>query len=223
MDDDDKYKLEELWNDVSLTTSEKNSIYINESGLYSLITRSTKDEAKIFKKWIISEVLPSIRKAGKYATTLPTNNQISIMNEKDLHYNIIKFIKNIIDEPIIIAGLGEHQTTSAIRCDAFNKGYQSGQPDILLLNYHKYFNGLAIELKTPKGKATVSDNQEVYLDRLCFNNYKIIVSSDYNDIILQLVEYKKCLKYKFRYCIRYFYSSESRDNHHTYFHKNYNI
>ena len=58
------------------------------------------------------------------------------MNEKDLHYNIIKFIKNIIDEPIIIAGLGEHQTTSAIRCDAFNKGYQSGQPDILLLNQY---------------------------------------------------------------------------------------
>jgi prophage antirepressor-like protein len=144
MDDDDKYKLEELWNDISLTTSEKNSIYINESGLYSLITRSTKDEAKIFKKWIISEVLPSIRKTGKYATTLPTNNQISIMNEKDLHYNIIKFIKNIIDEPIIIAGLGEHQTTTSMRCDAFNKGYQSGQPDILLLNYHKYFNGLAI-------------------------------------------------------------------------------
>ena len=63
----------------------------------------------------------------------------------------------------------------------------------------------------------------MYLDRLCFNNYKIIVSSDYNDIILQLVEYKKCLKYKCRYCIRYFYSSESRDTHHKHFHKNYNI
>ncbi|BDQ38033.1 hypothetical protein SYK_23930 [Pseudodesulfovibrio nedwellii] len=34
---------------------------INESGLYSLILRSRKPEAKTFKKWITSEVLPAIR------------------------------------------------------------------------------------------------------------------------------------------------------------------
>lgn len=39
---------------------------INESGLYSLILRSRKPEAKAFKKWITSEVLPSIRKKGGY-------------------------------------------------------------------------------------------------------------------------------------------------------------
>ena len=38
-------------------------LYItNESGLYSLIIRSNKPEAKSFKRWITSEVLPSIRK-----------------------------------------------------------------------------------------------------------------------------------------------------------------
>lgn len=41
---------------------------INESGLYSLILRSEKPEAKEFKKWITSEVLPSIRKTGLYST-----------------------------------------------------------------------------------------------------------------------------------------------------------
>ncbi|WP_319466982.1 Bro-N domain-containing protein [uncultured Pseudodesulfovibrio sp.] len=41
---------------------------INESGLYSLILRSRKPEAKAFKKWITAEVLPSIRKRGMYAT-----------------------------------------------------------------------------------------------------------------------------------------------------------
>ncbi|MFA6396627.1 MAG: Bro-N domain-containing protein [Sulfurimonas sp.] len=35
---------------------------INESGLYSLILRSNKPEAKVFKKWVTSEVLPAIRK-----------------------------------------------------------------------------------------------------------------------------------------------------------------
>ncbi|MBI9110290.1 Bro-N domain-containing protein [Maridesulfovibrio ferrireducens] len=39
---------------------------INESGLYSLILRSRKPEAKKFKKWVTSEVLPSIRKTGSY-------------------------------------------------------------------------------------------------------------------------------------------------------------
>lgn len=39
---------------------------INESGLYSAILKSRKPEAKQFKKWVTSEVLPSIRKTGKY-------------------------------------------------------------------------------------------------------------------------------------------------------------
>lgn len=42
--------------------------YINESGLYSLILSSRKPEAKPFKKWVTSEVLPSIRRHGMYAT-----------------------------------------------------------------------------------------------------------------------------------------------------------
>lgn len=40
---------------------------INESGLYSLILKSRKPEAKRFKKWVTSEVLPSIRKTGSYS------------------------------------------------------------------------------------------------------------------------------------------------------------
>lgn len=41
-------------------------IIINESGLYSLVLRSRKPEAKKFAKWVTSEVLPSIRKTGKF-------------------------------------------------------------------------------------------------------------------------------------------------------------
>ena len=39
---------------------------ISESGLYTLIMRSNKPEAKAFRKWVTSEVLPSIRKTGGY-------------------------------------------------------------------------------------------------------------------------------------------------------------
>ena len=39
---------------------------VNESGLYTLIFKSRKPEAKLFRKWVTSEVLPAIRRTGKY-------------------------------------------------------------------------------------------------------------------------------------------------------------
>jgi prophage antirepressor-like protein len=44
-------------------------LVINESGLYSAILRSRKPEAKRFKKWVTAEVLPAIRKYGRYEDT----------------------------------------------------------------------------------------------------------------------------------------------------------
>ena len=41
--------------------------FVNEGGLYQLIFRSRKPEAKEFQKWVTHEVLPSIRKTGKYS------------------------------------------------------------------------------------------------------------------------------------------------------------
>ena len=45
---------------------EQETTIINESGLYNVILRSDKPEAKPFRKWVTSEVLPSIRKTGSY-------------------------------------------------------------------------------------------------------------------------------------------------------------
>ncbi len=45
---------------------ERETTFINESGLYSVILRSDKPEAKPFRKWVTSEVLPAIRKTGRY-------------------------------------------------------------------------------------------------------------------------------------------------------------
>jgi len=45
---------------------EQEMLIINEPGLYSLIFRSRKPEAKAFKRWITHEVIPSIRKTGSY-------------------------------------------------------------------------------------------------------------------------------------------------------------
>ncbi|WP_205411699.1 BRO-N domain-containing protein [Sphingomonas carotinifaciens] len=46
-------------------------LIVNESGLYSLILTSRKPEAKRFKKWVTSEVLPSIRRTGSYRSGTP--------------------------------------------------------------------------------------------------------------------------------------------------------
>lgn len=51
---------------ANLAGSNRPMLIINESGLYSLILRSRKPEAKAFKKWVTSVVLPTIRKTGGY-------------------------------------------------------------------------------------------------------------------------------------------------------------
>lgn len=61
----------------TLGGEQKTSI-VSESGLYSLILRSRKPEAKAFKKWVTSEVLPAIRKTGAYVHATPemTNEEL---------------------------------------------------------------------------------------------------------------------------------------------------
>jgi prophage antirepressor-like protein len=50
---------------------------ISESGLYALILRSDKPAAKVFRKWVTAEVLPSLRKDGFYASKLsPADREI---------------------------------------------------------------------------------------------------------------------------------------------------
>ena len=66
LDDDEKgiYKVYTLGGSQDM-------MLISESGLYTLIMRSNKPEAKVFRKWVTSEVLPSIRKTGGYSVAQP--------------------------------------------------------------------------------------------------------------------------------------------------------
>ncbi len=59
---------------------------INESGLYSLILTSRKPEAKKFKKWVTSEVLPAIRKTGRYEAPVPVPVRKPIRSRDDLSF-----------------------------------------------------------------------------------------------------------------------------------------
>ena len=60
---------------------------VNEPGLYSIIIRSNKPEAKQFKRWITHEVLPSIRKTGRY--------EVDTLSEIDLIIKSAQALKQI--------------------------------------------------------------------------------------------------------------------------------
>lgn len=68
---------------------------INESGLYSLIFSSKLEGAKKFKRWVTSEVLPSIRKYGMYATNEKLKDMEIKINELQNSSPISKLIKEI--------------------------------------------------------------------------------------------------------------------------------
>lgn len=73
IDKEDKLNSKTL-SSFNLDLGQRGGWLINESGLYSLILSSKLESAKKFKHWVTSEVLPSIRKHGMYATEDLLNN-----------------------------------------------------------------------------------------------------------------------------------------------------
>ena len=66
---------------VYLTDSlgrKQESLVTSESGMYTLIIRSNKPEAKKFRKWVTNEVLPSIRKTGRYEIGAAGQNGVAV-------------------------------------------------------------------------------------------------------------------------------------------------
>lgn len=90
IDDEDK---DEVPIQDSIGRSQMTPI-INESGLYSLILKSNLDTAKRFKRWVTSEVLPSIRKRGLYATD-------ELLDNPDLLIQVATELKNEREQRLI--------------------------------------------------------------------------------------------------------------------------
>jgi anti-repressor protein len=84
LDEDEKGR-----NQIPTPGGEQEMTVVNESGLYNVILRSDKPEAKPFRKWVTSEVLPSIRKHGAYMT--PQKIEEALLNPD----TIIKLATNL--------------------------------------------------------------------------------------------------------------------------------
>lgn len=84
---------------ISTSGQRRNQTIINESGLYSLIFSSKLESAKRFKRWVTSEVLPSIRKHGIYAT----DNVIEqTLRDPDYIINVLTEYKKEKDNNLIL-------------------------------------------------------------------------------------------------------------------------
>ena len=117
---EDKRRLSELApkskhnETLPLERNEQNKIYINESGLYSLILCSKLESPQVFKPWVTKEVLPSIGKTGRYSyddMNHKYNDRLTfkIENELDLHIKVVSFLKKRYPNSTFTATLGENQ------------------------------------------------------------------------------------------------------------------
>jgi anti-repressor protein len=88
-----------------------NMAVINESGLYVLITRSNKPEARKFRKWVTSDVLPSVRKFGGYLTG--------------------RKIEEILTDPDTIIQLARNIKTEKERCRALEAKIDADRPKVI--------------------------------------------------------------------------------------------
>lgn len=73
--------FDKLNNETLSSLGQRGGWLINESGLYSLILSSKLESAKRFKRWVTSEVLPSIRKTGSYQKPDPTAEPLNTFEQ----------------------------------------------------------------------------------------------------------------------------------------------
>ena len=108
--DDDEKLTSKIW----MAGQNRDVVLINESGLYSLILGSIKPEAKRFKKIVTSEILPSIRKHGMYATEVTIEN---MLNNPDYAISLLTALK---EERLAKSKLQEQIMLEAPKVNYFN-------------------------------------------------------------------------------------------------------
>ena len=201
-------------------TRGKYCTFINEPGFYELVFGSKLEFAKKFRQWVFNTVLPSIRKYGQYKIfDSPWNKMIMIGNETDLHYKVVQLIRNYYPDSILVAGLGENQDTEEKRLDSYKKGYQRGQPDLMILDYHIGYKGLCIEFKSPTNNYEVSESQIKMKEKYRNNDYAFILSNDYDKISKLIHKYMAGVRIPCKYCPKAFRSKTTLNNHYKVIHR----
>ena len=99
-----------LESQIATSGQRRTIVIINESGLYSLILSSKLPQAKAFKRWVTSEVLPSIRKTGRYELPqrIPALEQLNADAENTLTATQVAktFNMNVTDFNTVLCNMG---------------------------------------------------------------------------------------------------------------------
>jgi len=216
--EEDRLQLKDIRGNVAFTPSKNEqgaSIYLTEPGVYGLIFGSKLESAKTFKKWVCQDVLPRLRKHYQAQAKAP----LCLNNETDLHYKVIQAIRRLFPQALMTAGLGELQDSPGKRIDAWRKGYQAGTPDILIHNGHKSYNGLAIELKNPKGTGKTSEKQLGCLGNYRSAGFLTEINDDYDCVLLTIFKYMQDTRLICESCGHKFKTDETLSKHNRCFHK----
>lgn len=95
---------------------------INESGLYNVILRSDKPEAKPFRKWVTTEVLPTIRKHGLYATP---DTVEKMLEDPDTTIKLLQEIKSEREKRVALEAQAEVDKPKVLFADAVSASHTS--------------------------------------------------------------------------------------------------
>lgn len=100
--------------------------FITESGLYAVILRSDKPNAKKFRKWVTSEVLPSIRKTGSYNKPMTTAEKIHLLAQgnEELNQKVDKVEAEVKE-------LKDTMPLLAVDCDLITKAVKTKGVEVL--------------------------------------------------------------------------------------------
>ena len=142
-----------------------------------------------------------------------------IGNGTDLHYKVVDLIRRYYPDNILIAGLGENQDTEDKRLDSYMKGYTRGQPDLMVLNYHKDYKGLSIEFKSPTNNYHVSEAQKEMKKKYRNNGYVFVLNNDYDRICKNIHEYMKRNRVPCKYFFKQFLNLDTLETHYRVIHR----
>jgi len=92
---------------------EQQATFVNEDGLYDVILDSRKPEAKNFRKWITSEVIPSIRKTGGYKVD-PTELLLETALEQRREIKVIKDDVSMLKGTMRVSSLEQQELRDAV-------------------------------------------------------------------------------------------------------------
>lgn len=162
---------------------------INESGLYSLIMSSKLPKAKLFKRWVTSEVLPSIRKNGSYS--LDTNGLMKQLTQSQITLNnVLAGFKMRIDNDFKVANekITEHDELLKKRVYLSPKEAKDVQVAV-----REKAKSIAIENDLPYHKVKGKLFKRLYMqlnEQFEVGTYRELPSMKYEDIIRTINDLK---------------------------------